>query len=42
MIILNKRKLCQKNKKDADKEAVELRSNYLLIRLCLKIARKGI
>ena len=34
MIILKKRNSCQKNKKDAEKEAVEQRINCLLIRLC--------
>ena len=33
MIILKKRNSCQKNKKDAEKEAVEQRINCLLIRL---------
>ena len=34
MIILNKRNSCQKNKKDAEKKAVEQRINCLLISLC--------
>ena len=33
-IILNKRNSCQKNKMDADEEAVEQRINKVLIRLC--------
>ena len=33
MIILNKSKPFQKNKKDPDEEAVKQRINYLLIRL---------
>ena len=33
-IILNKRNSCQKNKMDADEEAVEQRINNVLIRLC--------
>ena len=33
-IILYKRNACQKNKKNAEEEAVEQRVNYLLIRLC--------
>ena len=39
MIILNKRNSCQKNKKDADEEAVEQRIKYLLVRL-LKDCKK--